>query len=262
MKIAISGAAGRMGIRLITLASADPDLEVVAAFEMKDHPKQGEDAGIVAGIGPIHVPITTFEAFTGKADAVIDFSSPMAFDSLLAWALASKTAIVYATTGTSQDQMARLREAAKVIPVLWSPSMSMCVNLTMKLAKIAAKTLADKDADVEILERHHRYKADAPSGTALKFGQLIAEEMGIENSRHGREGKIGARPHNEIAYHAIRVGDNPGEHTIVFGLLGETLELTVKASNRDSYASGALAAAKYLSGKPVGFYGMDDVLDL
>lgn len=262
MKIAISGAAGRMGNRLITLASADPDLEIVAAFEMKGHPKLGEDAGLVAGVGAIQVPISTFDTFSGEVEVVIDFSSPLAFDPLLAWALEKKVAIVYATTGTSEEQMARLRDAAKEIPVLWSPSMSMCVNLTMKLAKIAAQTLADKDADVEILERHHRYKADAPSGTALKFGQLIAEEMGIENARHGREGKVGARPHNEIAYHAIRVGDNPGEHTIVFGLLGETLELTVKASNRDSYASGALAAAKYLSDKPIGFYGMDDVLDL
>jgi 4-hydroxy-tetrahydrodipicolinate reductase len=140
--------------------------------------------------------------------------------------------------------------------------MSLAVNLTMKLAETAARALRDRDADVEILERHHRFKEDAPSGTALKFGQIIAGEMGQTEHRHGREGRPGARPHHEIGYHAIRVGDNPGEHTIVFALLGETIELTVRASNRDCYAAGALAAAKFLVGKPAGLYAMSDVLGL
>ena len=141
--------------------------------------------------------------------------------------------------------------------------MSPAVNLTMKLAQIAARALKDADADVEILERHHRYKVDAPSGTALKFGALIGAEMGIDSFRDGRGGKVGARPHNEIAYHAIRVGDNPGEHTIVFGMLGETLELTVRSSNRDAYATGALEAAKFLVNcEPGRVYDMTDVLKL
>ena len=117
-------------------------------------------------------------------------------------------------------------------------------------------------ADVEIIERHHRFKEDAPSGTALKFGEIIAGAMGQTDARHGREGRPGQRPHGEIGYHAVRVGDNPGEHTIIFGLLGETLEIAVRATNRDCYAHGALAAAKFLAGKPPGLYGMNDVLGL
>jgi len=140
--------------------------------------------------------------------------------------------------------------------------MSLAVNLTMKLVEVAAAALADKDADVEILERHHRFKEDSPSGTALKFGQIIAERMGQTEHRHGRQGRPGKRPHEEIGYHAIRVGDNPGEHTIVFAPLGETIELTVRATNRDCYALGALAAAKFLAGRPPGLYGMNHVLGL
>jgi 4-hydroxy-tetrahydrodipicolinate reductase len=167
-----------------------------------------------------------------------------------------------ATTGIEQPQLQKLHAAAKEIPLLWSPNMSLAVNLTMKLAEMAAEALKDHDADVEILERHHRFKEDSPSGTALKFGMLIAGAMGHTTHRHGREGRPGKRPHNEIGYHAIRVGDNPGEHTIVFGMLGETIELTVRATNRDCYASGALAAAKFLVGKQPGLYGMNDVLRL
>ncbi len=172
--------------------------------------------------------------------------------------------LVLATTGFEAAEQAEIRELAQRIPLLWSPSMSMTVNLTMKLAEIAGRALANHPtgADVEILERHHRFKEDAPSGTALKFGQIVADAMGITNQIHGREGRPGKRPHNEIAYHAIRTGDNPGEHTILFGLLGETIELTVRASNRDCYASGALAAAKFLKGKPAGMYAMNDVLGL
>ena len=143
-----------------------------------------------------------------------------------------------ATTGFEPGQIERIRAAAKEIPLLWSPSMSLAVNLAMKLCELAGKVLADKDADVEILERHHRFKEDSPSGTALKFGEIIARQMGQTQQVHGRSGRPGKRPHGEIGFHAIRVGDNPGEHTIVFAMLGETLELTVRASNRDCYAQG------------------------
>ena len=142
--------------------------------------------------------------------------------------------------------------------------MSLAVNLAMKLSQVAARVLKDhaSGADVEIIERHHRFKEDAPSGTALKFGELIAEVMGQTDAQHGRQGRPGKRPHGEIGYHALRTGDNPGEHTIVFGMLGETLELTVRASNRDCYAHGALAAAKFVARQKPGLYSMNDLLGL
>ncbi|HWA96900.1 MAG TPA: 4-hydroxy-tetrahydrodipicolinate reductase, partial [Pirellulales bacterium] len=172
--------------------------------------------------------------------------------------------IVVATTGFSAEQQQRIRLAAQTIAVLWAPSMSLAVNLAMKLSGIAATALRGHSSgvDVEIIERHHRYKEDAPSGTALKFGEIIRAAMGQLHERHGREGRPGARPHNEIGYHAVRTGDNPGEHTIVFGMLGETLEIAVRASNRDCYAYGALSAAKFIAHRPVGLYSMNDVLGI
>lgn len=261
--IAISGAAGRMGRRLIALGSAEDNLKIAAAWDSPSHPDFGADSGQLAGIGPNGVPIRSITDDQTPVDVIIDFSTPAATDELIAQALKRRSALVYATTGAAAGQMEALRQAAKTIPVLWSPSMSMTVNLTMLLAQTAARALADKDADVEIIEKHHRFKADAPSGTALKFGRLIAEEMGIDGAVFGREGKTGARPHNQIGYHAVRIGDNPGEHTILFGLLGETIELTVKATNRDAYAVGALRCAEFLAGKPAGeIYSMNDVLNL
>jgi 4-hydroxy-tetrahydrodipicolinate reductase len=175
-----------------------------------------------------------------------------------------KLPLVIATTGfehAQKDELARLGDS---IPVVWSPSMSMAVNLTMKLASIAAHVLKDypNGTDVEIIERHHRFKEDAPSGTALRFGDIISGVMGQSMAVHGRSGRPGHRPKNEIAYHALRTGDNPGEHTIVFGMLGETIELTVRASNRDCYAFGAFAAAKFVADKKPGLYSMADVLGL
>ncbi|HQU45375.1 MAG TPA: 4-hydroxy-tetrahydrodipicolinate reductase [Pirellulales bacterium] len=260
-RIAIHGAAGRMGQRLVALASADCDLKLVAALDAGNHPRLGQDAGLLAGVGELGVPLV------GKLDApvdvVIDFSAPAGAATILETCLSRGTPLVLATTGLDAAQQARVRDASQRIAVLWSPSMSLAVNLAMKLSAVAAEALKDhaSGADVEIIERHHRYKEDSPSGTALKFGEIIAGVMGQKNRRHGREGRVGARPHDEIGYHAVRVGDNPGEHTIIFGLLGETLEITVKATNRDCYAYGALAAAKFLSGKPPGLYGMQDVLE-
>ncbi|MEM1305212.1 MAG: 4-hydroxy-tetrahydrodipicolinate reductase, partial [Planctomycetota bacterium] len=151
---------------------------------------------------------------------------------------------------------------AGTIPIVKAASMSTAVNLTMKLAETAAGTLRDLQPDVEIIERHHRYKEDSPSGTALAFGSIIGGEMGVSGETHGRHGRPGERPRDEIGYHAVRTGDNPGEHTIVFGLLGETIELRVAATNRDCYATGAFTAAKWLQGKPAGMYDMQDVLGL
>jgi 4-hydroxy-tetrahydrodipicolinate reductase len=260
LQIAIHGAAGRMGQRLIALASADSELSVVAAVESPQHPRLGEDAGIVAGTKPLGLPLAG--SLDVPVDVVIDFSVSAAAGKIIEVCQHRHIPLVVATTGLDWKQMEKLQAAANEIPLLWSPSMSLAVNLTMKLAELAATALKDRDADVEILERHHRFKEDSPSGTALKFGRLIADVMGQTAHRHGREGRPGRRPRSEIGYHAIRVGDNPGEHTIVFGMLGEAMELTVRASSRDCYAAGALAAAKFLVGKKPGLYGMNDVMGL
>lgn len=257
-RLAINGAAGRMGCRLIALGSADSDLQIVAALESSACPRLGSDAGTVAGIEPNGVSIS--DCVKEELDVMIDFSLPVGTEAALAVCLDKKIPLVVATTGLSDEQLAKLDAAANQIPILFAPNMSMAVNLGMKLVEVASEALKDQDADVEILERHHRFKEDSPSGTALKFGQIVADKMGQTNHQHGREGRPGARPHNEIGYHAIRTGDNPGEHTIIFGLLGETVEVTVRASNRDCYALGALAAAKFLVGKPAGMYSMKDVL--
>ena len=261
MKLVIHGAAGRMGQRLIALASADPQLQLVGAIDSPRHPKIGADAGLLAGVGELGLPLSA--DLTAEAEAVIDFSVPAAVPSIVERCVAAKIPLVVATTGLTGEQQAALREAARAIPIVWAPSMSLAVNLAMKLSEIVGRALAEHPtgADVEIIERHHRFKEDAPSGTALRFGEIIAQAMGQSAHLHGREGRPGARPHGEIGYHAVRVGDNPGEHTIVFGLLGETLEIRVAASNRDCYAHGALAAAKFIAGQPPGLYSMNDVLD-
>lgn len=262
IKLAIHGAAGRMGKRLVALSTSDLAFQLVAAIEHAKHPDLGRDAGVLAGVAEAAVPLTSSLDFA--ADAVIDFSLPESAIALVRSCVTHKRPLVLATTGMSEDQKVEVRAAGQEIPIVWAPSMSMAVNLTMKLAAIAGRTLKDAPggADVEILERHHRYKEDAPSGTALKFGELIAEAMELTKHQHGREGQTGQRPHNEIGYHAIRIGDNPGEHTIIFGLLGETIELTVRASNRDCYALGALQAAKFIANQAPGLYSMYDVLGL
>jgi 4-hydroxy-tetrahydrodipicolinate reductase len=262
VKIAVHGAAGRMGQRVTALASQNPRYEVVAALESANHPALGKDAGLLAGVGEIGVSLSV----VGKSDAdvVIDFSVPDAAIAVVTHCVESRKPVVIATTGFDSEQQQFIRKAAQQIPIVWAPSMSTAVNVAMKLARIAAEALRNlpSGVDVEIIERHHRFKEDSPSGTALKFGQIVSEAMGQTASVHGREGRPGKRPHSEIGYHAVRAGDNPGEHTIIFGMLGETLELRVAASNRDCYAQGALLAAEWLIGKPPGLYGMNDVLGL
>ncbi len=260
IRLAIHGAAGRMGQRVVALAHADPAFCVVAALEAAKHPRIGEDAGISAGIGAIGVSLSS--RLEVPADVMVDFSTATALEGVLHQCVQKRLSLVVATTGLSETQKADVQAAGQQIPLVWAPSMSLAVNLALKLAETAASSLADKDADVEILERHHRFKEDAPSGTALKFGQAISAIMGQPIHIHGRSGRPGARPHGEIGYHAIRAGDNPGEHTIIFGMLGETLELTVRATNRDCYVAGALSAAKFLVGRGPGLYSMQDVLGL
>lgn len=258
LKIAVYGAAGRMGQRITALVHADPDLTVFAAV---DAFAAGKDAGEVAGIGHIGVPVTA-EMPDENPDAVIDFSVPDALAPLAQLCAARKIPLVAATTGLEDEQKEQVLKAAESTALLWAPNMSVAVNLTMKLVREGVRAVKDlpDGVDMEVIERHHRFKEDAPSGTALRFGEIIAEEMGLTEHVHGRSGRPGQRPRNEIGYHALRTGDNVGEHTIVFGMMGETIDVTVKGHSRDSYAYGALAAAKFLAGKPAGSYSMDDVL--
>ena len=263
VSIAIHGAAGRMGRRLVALGAADPQLRIVAAVDSPTHPELGKDAGLLAGLNELGIPLVDSLGHV-EPDAVIDFSVPVASEMVTAVCVKRQIPLVMATTGLNEEQRQLLRDAAGTIPVVWSPSMSTTVNLAMKLAERAGQTLKEvaSGVDVEIIERHHRMKEDAPSGTALKFGEIISAAMGQTIHRHGRQGQTGKRPPDEIGYHAVRTGDNPGEHTIVFGLLGETLEIVVKASSRDCYAMGALAAAKFVAGQKPGLYSMYDVLGL
>jgi 4-hydroxy-tetrahydrodipicolinate reductase len=193
---------------------------------------------------------------------MIDFSTPEGTAAVLPVCLRRGVPLVVATTGHTPEQRRAVEEAAHEIAVLMAPNLSLAVSVLFRLVREAARLLAGKDFDVEIVERHHRYKKDAPSGTALHFARIIQEAMGQTELRHGREGLVGERPRHEIGLHALRVGDNVGEHTVLFSTLGETLELTHKGHTRDSYARGALLAAKFLAGKPAGRYGMDDVLGL
>jgi len=262
MKLAIHGAAGRMGQRVTAVAASDPRFQIVAALESANHPLLGKDAGMIAGVGEIGVPLGVVGE--SNADVVIDFSVPDAAVAVIAHCVGASRPVVVATTGLDKDQQEYIAKAAKKIPIVWSPSMSTAVNVAMKLTEVAAKALRElpTGVDVEIIECHHRFKEDAPSGTALKFGQIVADVLDTTQHTHGRSGRPGARPRNEIGYHAVRAGDNPGEHTIIFGMLGETLALRIAATNRDCYAQGALLAAEWLVGKPPGLYGMKDVLGL
>ncbi|MDR1483577.1 MAG: 4-hydroxy-tetrahydrodipicolinate reductase [Planctomycetaceae bacterium] len=261
IRVGVSGAAGRMGRRLVSMISSDVDLKLSAAFESVSHDKIGVDVGELAGVGCLGVLVGSNFSGLGCVDVLIDFSTPQATEGVVGSCVEFGVPLVFATTGTSVEQDGLIGAASRRIPVLTSPSMSLMVNVAMNLCKTAAKTLSDKDVDVEIVESHHRYKADSPSGTALKFGRIISEQMGLGRQVYGREGQVGARKRDEIGFHSIRIGDDPGGHSILFGLLGETLEISVKATSRDCYAIGAIAAAKFIHNKPPGMYNMNDLLE-
>lgn len=272
LRLVVHGAAGRMGRRVVALACEDSSIEIIAGVEYEGNPLIGTDVAALAGLAPRGLALQSqwpaWIADGGPGRAVIDFSLPTAVDSCVQQCVRAAVPLVVATTGLEPDQHEVLRKASESIAICWAPSMSLTVNLTMRLAQQVAAALKNIPGgiDVEIIERHHRFKEDAPSGTALKFGDLIAKELEKDGAEirhvHGREGKTGRRSATEIGYHAVRVGDNPGEHTIVFGLLGEKIELNVAASSRDCYATGAIAAAKWLQSKPPGLYDMFDVLGM
>jgi 4-hydroxy-tetrahydrodipicolinate reductase len=260
--IGVNGACGRMGQRIIQLAHEDQELVLGAALEAPGHPQQGRDIGEVAGLGKLGVPVRSDVPPDLVLNVVIDFSLPEGTMAVLPLCLRRRLPLVVATTGHSAAQRAEIEAAAHQTAVLYAPNLSLAVNLLMKLVRQAAQALRDKDFDVEILEQHHRFKKDAPSGTALHLARIVQEAMGQTQLRHGREGPVGERPRQEIGVHAVRVGDQVGEHSIVFSTLGETLELTHRAHARDCYARGALQAAKFLADRPPGRYTMDDVLGL
>ncbi len=257
ISIAVNGAAGRMGQRVIALAAQEDTFSLKAALEAPDSPKLGADAGEVAGIGRIGVPITS--ELGDRVDVVIDFSLPAGLLQIAGICRERRIPLVAATTGLSEQQRADVLSVAHETALIFAPSMSLAVNIAMKLVAEAAAALRtlESGVDVEIVERHHRFKEDAP-----RFGQIVAEKMGQTEHRHGRHGHTGARPQHEIGYHALRTGDNVGEHQIIFGLLGETMEISVRSHTRDSYAHGALAAARFLAAQPAGLYSMADVLGL
>ena len=263
LRLVVHGAAGRMGQRIVACAASDATpWRLVAAIERSGHPRAGDDAGVLAGIPAAGVAIAS--GWVCPADVVIDFSLPEAVCGSGATCVAKQVPLVVATTGLEGPERHAIAEAAKTIPVLQSPSMSLAVNIAMELVGRAGLLLARVGGrtDVEIIECHHRHKEDSPSGTALKFGSIVQQAMGQSRVAHGREGRPGARPADEIGYHAVRAGDNPGEHTILFGMEGESLSVNVRATNRDCYARGALAAALFLVGKPAGLYSMNDVLGI
>jgi 4-hydroxy-tetrahydrodipicolinate reductase len=260
--IGVNGACGRMGQRIIQLAHEDKSLSIGAALEANGHPQLGHDAGEVAGLGAIGAKVSSSVPLDQRLDVIIDFSLPQGTMNVLGLCLERKIPLVVATTGHTVAQKEEIEAAAHHTAVLMAPNMSLAVNVLMKLVRQAGEVLKDRGFDVEILERHHRYKKDSPSGTALHFARIIQEAMGQTELRHGREGLVGERPSHEIGVHAIRVGDNVGEHTIIFSTLGETLELTHRAHARDCYARGALQAAKFLANRPAGRYTMNDVLGL
>jgi 4-hydroxy-tetrahydrodipicolinate reductase len=262
INLGINGACGRMGQRLVALAHEDKTLTLGAALDSPHHASQGHDAGEIAGVGKIGVPITATVPLDRHLNVVIDFSTPEGTMSALLLCLERRVPLVVATTGHTAAEREQIEAAAHDIAILMAPNMSLAVNLLFSLTTKTGEALAGKDFDVEIVERHHRFKKDSPSGTALHFARLIQHVMGQPHLRHGREGIVGERPADEIGIHAVRVGDNPGEHTIIFSALGETLELVHRAHSRDCYARGALQAAKFLADRPAGRYTMKDVLGI
>jgi 4-hydroxy-tetrahydrodipicolinate reductase len=268
--IAINGAAGRMGRRLVALAAEDGDLRVAAALEAAGQPAIGQDAGVLAGAAPINTKVSD-QLLPGAAQVMIDFTVPAGCRAAIRTCveLSKATpgrpiALVIGTTGLTAEDHKLIDDAAKATPVLQAANMSLGVNLLLGLAAQVAARLGD-DYDIEIVEAHHRMKADAPSGTALAIAQSVCEATGKSMQTDLVHGRIGAhvpRRRGEIGMHALRSGDVVGRHTISFGAVGEELSLTHQASTRDVFARGALRAAKWLVGKPAGRYSMKDVLGL
>ena len=264
LRVGVTGAAGRMGITVIRLVSEDRSLALAAALEVPGHPMLGEDAGLVAGLGqPIGVKLS--KEFLATVDVVVDFSLPAGTLAVLPACVKDAIPMVIGTTGFDEAQLRKLDEAAKEIPIVFAPNFSVGVNLLLSLVGKVAAALGD-DYDCEIVEMHHRFKKDAPSGTAMKLAETIAKATGRDLKKDGvfgRAGAVGQRKKGEIGILALRGGDVVGDHTVTFAALGERVELAHKAGSRDTFARGSLRAAKFLlEGKKPGLYSMLDVLGL
>jgi 4-hydroxy-tetrahydrodipicolinate reductase len=261
----ISGACGKMGREIVSVFSSDREIRIVGAIERPDIRQIGMDAGSVAGLESIGVSISSdLEEVISKGDVIVDFTNCAASLRTIEAAATHGKPVVLGTTGFSREQLETIKEYSKTIPILMSPNMSQGVNILFHLIKRAAQ-LFGKEYDVEICEIHHNLKKDAPSGTALRFGNLISEARGkkIEDiGVFGRKGVIGKRSDEEIGIMALRLGDTVGDHTVIFGGPGERVEFTHRCSSRKNYAAGALKAAKFLVEKKNGFFGMEDVLGI
>jgi len=265
IKVSVMGAAGRMGQRIIYHLSGGDGIKVVGAKESEKHPSLGIDAGILAGVGEIGVPIACdiAEASLG-ADVLVDFSSPQSTLLNASYASGEGKSMVIGTTGFTEKEYSELKELCRVIPCVISANMSIGVNVMIEATRILAQALGD-DYDVEITETHHKHKVDSPSGTALMIGQAAAEGLSRDFrkvARFERHGRIGERPSGEIGIQSVRGGDVVGEHTVMFLGEGERLELTHRAFSRDNFAKGVLRAVKWIYGRPSGIYSMKDVLNL
>ncbi len=264
-RIVVAGAAGRMGRTLVEAVARDPAATLTGALERAGSPQLGADAGELAGVGRLAVPVVdTLDALSDPFDVLVDFTQPEATLEHAGWCAAAGRRMVIGTTGLSPGQRASLEDAARAVAMVFSPNMSVGVNLCFKLIETAARVLGE-DVDVEILEAHHRHKADAPSGTALRMGEVVAAALGRDLrdcAVYGREGRTGERSPTTIGFATVRAGDIVGEHTVLFAGPGERVEVTHRASSRMTFARGAIRAAHWVAGRGPGLYDMLDVLGL
>jgi 4-hydroxy-tetrahydrodipicolinate reductase len=265
MRVAVSGVGGRMGRALVEACAESEQMTLTAAVARRQSSLIGADAGEVAGVGRLGVPIVHDLALAIEHfDTLIEFTTPEATLEHLQICRASGRRMVIGTTGMGDEGGRRIAEAARDIGVVFAPNMSVGVNLCFKLLEIAAGVLGDA-VDVEIIEAHHRHKVDAPSGTALRMGEVVAGALGRDLQKcavYGRQGHTGERSRNTIGFQSIRAGDIVGDHTVLFADLGERLEITHKSSSRLTFARGATRAATWLAAQPAGLYDMQDVLGL
>ena len=261
IKLVVIGAAGRMGSRVLQLAAESGEFEIHAAIEVRGHPAIGKQISLAGASGPVNIALSDTFPGTG-ADVVIDFSLPDAVDKTIDYCLENGVALVSGTTGLSGGQREKIESASKKIPILYATNMSVGMNILFALAGKVASMLGP-EYDIEIIEQHHRFKKDAPSGSALTLAENICRQTGREFPEsvvHGRYGKEAAREKGTIGIHAVRAGDITGIHSVVFGTLGETVTINHCANSRDTLVRGALRAAKWIIGKEPALYSMADVL--
>jgi len=265
LNLAVTGAAGRMGRNLIQACYENSNCQLGAAIEHEGSPFIGHDAGEMAGVGTLNKKLVSkLGEATDDFKTLIDFTRPEVTLQNLASCVANGKNIVIGTTGFSEEEKQIIKQASETIGVVFAPNMSVGVNLCFKLLDIAARVLGD-DVDIEVIEAHHRHKVDAPSGTALRMGEVVADALGRnldDCAVYGREGVTGERDRKTIGFETIRAGDIVGDHTVMFAGIGERVEITHKASSRMTFANGAIRAALWLEDQTTGLYDMQDVLDL